>query len=336
MISFKDIDIGAIAAAVPARRATLEDFAAEFGERAVERIADSTGIRSVRIAGDLTTGALCEAAARSALAATGTDAQDIDAVVVVTQTPDDLMPGVAFKLQHRLGLRDDCLAFDINQGCSGYIYGLLQACMLVNAGCAQVLLCTGDVTSKLLDKGDRHVRMVFGDAATATVVRSGTGQLDFVIASDGGGRDALHTAIDYRGSVGRLHMAGKDIMNFALTRVPPLFARLCEYTGTGRDDLGLVVFHQANKFMVNYLQKMIGLKPDVVPVDMEHYGNTGPSSIPLLLANRGQDLAGRSEAVLCGFGIGLSLGAVKLDLSATAFVAPVDVHEHASCTGLHH
>ena len=332
MISFQNIELGAIAAAVPARKASLEDFAEQFGHRNVERIADSTGIRSVRVAGHLSTGDLCEAAARSLFDATGTAASDIHAVVVITQTPDDLMPGVAFKLQHRLGLREGCLAFDINQGCTGYIYGLLQACMLVNAGCAQVLLCTGDVASKLLDAGDRNVRMVFGDAATATIVRAGAGRMEFEVKSDGGGRDSLYTPVSYQdspqqgGRVGRLHMEGKDIMNFALTRVPPVIAELCEQTRTGPDEMDLVVFHQANKFMVNYLRKLIGLSQDVVPVDMEEYGNTGPSSIPLLLANRGNDFPRRAQALLCGFGIGLSIGAVKVDLSGTAFVPPVDVH----------
>ena len=331
MIAFDGIQIGAIAAAVPARTASFDDFAKEFGVRNVERIVASTGIRSVRVAGDLSTGDLCEAAARSLLEATGTAPSAIDAVVVITQTPDDLMPGVAFHLQHRLGLKADCLAFDINQGCTGYIYGLLQACMLVQAGCSQVLLCTGDVTSKLLDASDRQVRMVFGDAATATIVKAGTGHLDFVIKSDGGGRESLHTRIGYQdgpsqgGRVGRLHMEGKDIMNFALTKVPPVVAELCEKSGTGSDDMELVVFHQANKFMVNYLQKLIGLNPAVVPVDMEQYGNTGPSSIPLLLANRGHEFPARARTLLCGFGIGLSIGALQVDLSETTFVSPVDV-----------
>jgi 3-oxoacyl-[acyl-carrier-protein] synthase-3 len=331
LISFSNIDLVALSAAVPAQKASFDDFAKAFGDRNVERIIESTGIRSVRIAGNLSTGDLCEAAANRLLAETGVAATDIDAVVVITQTPDDLMPGVAFKLQHKLGLRADCLAFDINQGCTGYIYGLLQASMLVKAGCTQVLLCTGDVTSKLLNASDRNVKMVFGDAATATLVRAGAGQLDFVMRSDGSGRDSLHTPISYEGgldksgTVGHLHMDGKDIMNFALTRVPSVIAELLDDAKVKRDEVDLVGFHQANAFMVKYLQKLINLSPSVVPVDMEQYGNTGPSSIPLLLACNGNKFLRRAQTILCGFGVGLSIGSVKLDLSTTKFISPAEV-----------
>lgn len=333
MKSLTNIDVVAISAAVPARQLEFHKLANEFGQKNIDRIVASTGIGSVRIAGSLSTGDLCEAAAKSLLASTEVAAADIDAVVVITQTPDDLMPGVAFKLQHKLGLRSNCLAFDINQGCAGYIYGLLQASMLVNAGCRQVLLCTGDVTSKLLDSDDRNVKMVFGDAASATLLKTGTGQMDFKFNTDGGGRCYLHTPIVYQdeeqrdGRIGRLHMGGKDIMDFALTRVPIVVNELLEQAGIDVDDLELVVFHQANKFMINYLQKLVGLNPNIVPVDMEAYGNTGPSSIPLLLANKANLISDRSEVLLCGFGIGLSVGAVRLNLSGTKFISPIDVFE---------
>lgn len=330
MISLHNIEIAAISAAVPAQRESFEKYADEFGSHNVERIIQSTGIRCVHVADELSTGDLCEAAARQLFESTDYSASDIDAVVVITQTPDDLMPGVAFKLQHRLGLRTDCLAFDINQGCNGYIYGLFQAGMLINAGCKHVLLCTGDVTSKLLDSSDRNVKMVFGDAATATVIKMGTSHLDFLFESDGSGRNSLRTPITYQvgsmgGEVGRLHMEGKDIMNFALTKVPPVFSRLLETLGVKRDELDLAVFHQANKFMIRYLQKLLQLRPEIVPVDMEEYGNTGPSSIPLMLANNGKKFPCREKAILCGFGIGLSIGVVGLNLSGTEFISPVEI-----------
>lgn len=330
MISLNNIEIAAISAAVPAQRESFEGYAEKFGNHNIERIIQSTGIRCVHVAGELSTGDLCEAAARQLFESTNYSALDIDAVVVITQTPDDLMPGVAFKLQHRLGLRADCLVFDINQGCNGYIYGLFQASMLINAGCKHVLLCTGDVTSKLLDASDRNVKMVFGDAATATVVKIGTSRLDFLFESDGSGRDSLCTQITYNvgpigGRVGRLHMEGQNIMNFALTKVPPVFSRLLGALNVKRDELDLVVFHQANKFMIRYLQKLLHLRSEIVPVDMEEYGNTGPSSIPLMLANNGKRFSCRERVILCGFGIGLSIGVVSLSLSGAEFILPVEI-----------
>ncbi|WHH49960.1 hypothetical protein QFA96_18525 [Pseudomonas sp. Ap32] len=133
-VGLAGVRIAALTAALPEQRLALTELAGEFGAQEVKRIIHSTGIETVRIAGSLTTGALCEAAARHLLACSGKAAADIDAVVVVTQTPDDLMPGVAVQLQQRLGLSEHCVAFDINYGCSGYIYGLYQAAMLIRAG----------------------------------------------------------------------------------------------------------------------------------------------------------------------------------------------------------
>jgi 3-oxoacyl-[acyl-carrier-protein] synthase-3 len=129
-------------------------------------------------------------------------------------------------------------------------------------------------------------------------------------------------------------MNGKEVMNFALSQVPPLLDSLLEHCATTRAELDLVVFHQANQFMINYLRKMTGLPAERVPIGLADVGNTGPSSIPLLLARR-QGLDGRSlaQSVLCGFGIGLSLGAARLDLSNTALIDPVDVPVPARTAG---
>ena len=195
---FANVDVRAITAALPQAGMDRDGFAALFGEKEVKRIMDSTGIQAVRLAGTLTVGDLCAAAARHLMAEMDIPAHSIDAIVVVTQTPDELMPGVAVKLHDRLGLREDCLAFDLNYGCSGFIYGLTQAALLIQGGdCQSVLVCTGDVTSKLLHPDDHHVRLVFGDAASATWVTAGTNTLEVLIRTDGSGRASLNTPLHY-------------------------------------------------------------------------------------------------------------------------------------------
>jgi 3-oxoacyl-[acyl-carrier-protein] synthase-3 len=201
-------------------------------------------------------------------------------------------------------------------------------------GCRRVLLCTGDVTSKLLHPADRHVRMVFGDAASASLIEAGDGGFDFAIRTDGGGGRHLHTPLAYAdqacGGVGHLRMDGAEIMNFALDGVPRLIAELLAFCRIEQPAVSLIALHQANSFMLNYLRKLIGAPRDIVPINVQHYGNTGPSSIPLLLST--MDGAGRAgdNAVLCGFGVGLSLAAARLDLAATRFLPPVDVPERAA------
>jgi 3-oxoacyl-[acyl-carrier-protein] synthase-3 len=332
-VSLPLVRLSAVTACLPARAQSMVDMARDFGELEVRRIVHSTGVEAVRVAGELTTGDLCFAAARHLLTLTGTTPDSIDAVVVVTQTPDDLMPGVGVQLQYRLSLPKEVVAFDINYGCSGYVYGLYQAAMLVRAGgCRRVLLCTGDVTSKLLNSGDRHVRMVFGDAASASLVETGNDQFDFVIRSDGGGRGHLNTPMRYAqsaessGQLGQLHMNGAEIMRFALDAVPPLVDELLDFCRLRKSDIRLFAMHQANGFMLNYLRKCMGLERGTMPIDVRDVGNTGPSSIPLLLSRGAQRQDGLPDAgVLCGFGVGLSLAAARVDLRHTRCIPPVDL-----------
>jgi len=331
--SFAGVSIRAIASALPAQTLCLKDLAGEFGEQEVRRIIRSTGIESVRLAGDLRTSDLCESAALSLFAALQVPADAIDAIVLVTQTPDFVMPATSALLQHRLGLRRDCVAFDINYGCSGYIYGLYQAAMLIAAGgCGRVLVCTGDVISKLLDPRDRNVRMVFGDAAAATLVERGEHSMEFAFQTDGGGYRHLHTPLLYAdgpeisAQSGRLYMDGAEIMNFALGSVPPAIDLLLGRLGLHRNDVPLFALHQANSFMLRYLARTLSIPERKVPVQIKDVGNTGPSSIPLAMSIGVDGTDFRQDGVVaCGFGVGLSVAVARLPLADVTLLPPVDV-----------
>ncbi|WP_264312922.1 3-oxoacyl-ACP synthase III family protein [Pseudomonas putida] len=337
-VGLTGVRIAALTAALPEQRLPLVDLAADFGALEVKRIIQSTGIETVRVAGSLRTGDLCAAAARHLLSCSDTRAADIDGIVVVTQTPDDLMPGVAVQLQQRLGLSSECVAFDINYGCSGYVYGLYQAAMLIRSGgCRRVLLCTGDVTTSLLDPADRQVRMVFGDAASATLLEAGEDHIDLLIRSEGSGRDHLYTpwmSRRHQGvsrQAGFLHMNGTAIMNFALNSVPPAINELVHHCGLALEDMSMLALHQANGFMLNYLRKLLGVERDKVPINVREVGNTGPSSIALLLASLpAGSWPEREHILLCGFGVGLSLGVARVDLRGTRIFEPVEVPQAAA------
>jgi 3-oxoacyl-[acyl-carrier-protein] synthase-3 len=338
--SLRGVAIHAVAAALPASALSFSELEQSFGALEVKRIARGTGIHSVRVAGALTTGDLCVAAGESLFVKTGVDPSSIDGVVVVTQTPDFAMPATSALVAHRLGLRRDVVAFDVNHGCSGYIYGLYQGAMLVAAGgCRRVLICTGDVITKLLNPDDRHVRLVFGDAATATLIERGGDTLDFSFWTDGTGRRFLNTPMRYGDAIGErgrdksaswgyLHMDGAGVMNFALERVPQTIGEFLLHHDVGIAEIPVFLLHQANLFMLEYLAKRLGVAKSKVPVNVGQVGNTGPSSIPLLLTLDATERAlAHDGAIACGFGVGLSVGVARLPLANTVMVPPVDVFE---------
>ncbi|SEK00937.1 ketoacyl-ACP synthase III [Paraburkholderia diazotrophica] len=336
--SLRGVAIHAVAAALPARALPLSELEHLFGALEVKRIARSTGINAVRVAGALTTGDLCVAAGESLFAQTDVDRASIDGVVVVTQTPDFAMPATSALVAHRLGMRHNVVTFDVNCGCSGYIYGLYQGAMLVSAGgCGRVLVCTGDVITKLLNPDDRHVRLVFGDAATATLVERGSDTLDFAFWTDGAGSRFLNTPMHYGDALGEsvrwghLHMDGAGVMNFALERVPRAIGEFLRRHGVRMAEVPVFLLHQANQFMLEYLAKRLGVTRSKVPVNVGQVGNTGPSSIPLCLALDATERAlAHDGAVACGFGVGLSVGVARLPLANSIVVPPVDVLESGS------
>lgn len=326
------VAITAIAAAVPRHAVGAAQFAADYGAAEVQRIARATGIESVRAARDLTTGDLCAAAAGRLLAHTDTDPCSIDALILATQTPDRLMPATSTLLQARLGLSEEAVTFDINHGCAGYVFGLYLAGALVESGqCRRVLLCTGDVTTKLLGPRDRSVRMVFGDAASATLLQRREQRSDFVLRTNGGGADQLTTPLRYGATddgslqAGFLRMDGAAIMGFALREVPRLVQDVLRLAGLSEDDVQLFALHQANGFMLRQLGRMLGVPPERLPVDVKAYGNTGPSSIPLLLSSAYGGSAAPGTTLLCGFGVGLTYGAAVVNLAGCRIARPVEV-----------
>lgn len=325
-----NVRIAAVASSLPGCMLEMGDLVDEFGEIEVKRIIRSTGIEAVRLAGELTTGDLCCSATNALFDALDIDRATIDAVLLVTQTPDHAMPATSATLQQRLGLRADVFAMDMNYGCSGYVTGLYQAATMVSSGgCKRVLLLTGDVISKLLHPDDRHVRMVFGDAASATLVEHGEGNLDFSFHTDGGGAAHIHTPITYgqdtecAARIGFLHMNGVEVMNFALQQVPNAIDAFLKHHQMPREDVSYFMLHQANQFMLQYLTKRLGVSQAKVPIEVRQVGNTGPNSIPLAMSLGSQVNNLQQENVIaCGFGVGLSLGVARFSLSQTSILKP--------------
>lgn len=340
------VEIRAVAAWLPKNILEMKSLISKYGDTSVNNIVQTTGITEVRIADKTMTSAdMCQEAAETMIEAEGVDKNDIDGLVFVSQTPDFILPSTSTCLQYRIGLSKETVCQDIRYGCSGYIYGLFQAALWISSGaCQNVLVLSGDTNSRIVNENDRSLRMVMGDAGTATLLSKGNGKMGYHIQSDGSGAEKLiipaggfrtpcsdQTKVlqwdeDKNGrTLEDMYMDGMAIFGFAINQVPRNVRTLLEFVGWDKDEVGLYALHQANKFMVNFIGKKLKVPAEKVPVNADKYGNTGPATIPLLLSDicneRNFDL---SKVVLSGFGVGLSWGSITCDLSNTKFYEPIN------------
>lgn len=258
----------------------------------------------------------------------------IDFLLLCTQNPDYTLPTTACIIQDKLGLPKTIGALDFNLGCSGYVYGLGLAKGLVISGQAKnVLLITADVYSKIINEKDKSNKTLFGDAATVSLVTNDPTDesfeiLDFCYGTDGSGYDNLivknsgtnkyskstSDEFDENGKFisndSYLFMDGTKIFNFTAFNVPPMIKDVLAKNNMMDSDISYYVFHQANTFMLDFIRKRCKIEEDKFFVSMNDVGNTVSSSIPIALKrliNKKNDL---SKILLCGFGVGLSIGGV--------------------------
>lgn len=326
--------IKAISYYLPEKVVTNEELVKEFPEWTVEKIAGKVGVSERHIAADdETAGDMALKAAEKLFTEHNVDRSIIDMVVLCTQSPDYFLPSTACIIQSQLGLKERCGSFDINLGCSGYEYGLAIAKGFIVAGIStNVLLLTAEAYNKHIHPKDKGNRTIFGDAATATLISAeGFACIgDFVLGSDGNGADKLivktggwrqrEPANDYvldenqdTHSSDHLFMDGKAIFDFTADAVPVLVEDTMKANFIGMNDVDLFIFHQANKFMINYLRKLIGIDRDKFYIFLEKVGNTVSSTIPIALCEAQKQDKLKGKVLIAGFGVGLSYGATVLD-----------------------
>lgn len=332
----RNTTIRAIRGYLPSGIVTNEQLAPDVGWSAAE-ILEKTGIAERRIAapGECASDLAIKAAIRLFLEEE-IDPLSIDLLIVCTQTPDYILPATACIVHAGLGLPTTCAAFDINQGCSGYIYALATAHSWLASGLAKrALVITADTYSKLIHPGDRSVRTLFGDGGTATLVEINElpGLSAFVLGTDGTGAENLivpaggmrhprpsakpEVTVDGQGNSRgpeNLFMNGPEIFTFSLRRVPELVAAVLEAAEIEFDEVDRFIFHQANRFMLEHLKRKLRIPDIKMPMFHELTGNTVSSTIPLLLedcASKNLILPGQN-LLLAGFGVGYSWGGCLL------------------------
>lgn len=298
------IGIENIASYIPSGRTdnTAADLLGKF-DITEDFVINKIGVRqrATKAADEMTSDLACRAL-EALLTRTGLPADAIEALIVVTQNPDHNLPHVSALIHGRLKLAAQCAAFDVGLGCSGYVYGLsiLQGFMLAN-GLQRGVLITADPYSKIVDPEDKNTALLFGDAATATLI--GPDPVFTVGPFSFGTEGIAHEALACHG--GQLSMNGRQVFNFAATRVAPHILALLERAGWDKTAVDAYLLHQGSKYIVDTICTRLGATPGQKRLGLLDVGNTVSSSIPLLLENELNNLNTR-KIVLSGFGVGLS------------------------------
>jgi 3-oxoacyl-[acyl-carrier-protein] synthase-3 len=318
------VTITGIGAYAPERVLTNDDLS-KLVDTSDEWIMERTGIRERRIAAD--SQALSDLSlpgAQQALEQAGIGGADIDLLIVATVTPDMMFPSTSAILADQLGAKD-AAAYDLSAGCTGFVYGVVQAYGMIAAGLSKrALVVGGDVLSRILDWSDRSTVVLFGDGAGAVVLEPSeeAGFLAFELGSDGAGGEHLWLP----GSGSRkfedpeqfVKMNGREVFKFATRVLVSSAEAVLERQGMSIEDVDVYVPHQANVRIIDHATKKLGIPSDRVVINVDRYGNTSSGSIPLALADAQADgrLREGSLVLMTGMGAGLTWGSALLRWTA--------------------
>ncbi len=339
LFSIPNVRIAGISACVPQNEVDNMDYK-WITKKERETFIQQVGVRKRRVVDEKTTTSdLCFTAAEKLIADLNWDKNDIEALIYVTQSNDYVIPATGIILQDRLGLSHKCMAFDINLGCSGYVYGLsVIGSMITSGNIKKALLLVGDTSTYNASYRDKSTYPLFGDAGTASCIEYSEGYPDitFNLQSDGSGFKAIHIPDGgirqyitkdsfkqkkiadgiYRNNI-QLSLDGIQVFNFSLREVVPNIKTLVKHLDTNIEEFDYFLFHQANRLINQTLIKMMRVDKEKMPLSLDRYGNTSSASIPLTIVSElRKEIEKRDlNLLLSGFGVGLSWGsaAVKTD-----------------------
>lgn len=275
--------------------------------------------------------------------------EEIDALILVTQSPDYFMPATSSIIQGALGLKQDMFCMDINQGCAGFMTGLMQAFMMMEQpSINKVVLLNSDVLSRKVSKQDRNSDPLLGDATSITIIekKPTENSMHAVLKMDGTGYNAImipaggfkqpsdaNTAVMQEDAAGNfrsldnLVMKGDEVFNFVQREVPPMIEELMQTANTTKEKIDFFMFHQPNRFMLNKLADKLEVPREKVPSNIvENFGNASGVSIPTNICyNLGEALTQKAFNIcLAGFGVGLTWAAMTLELGPLRFCKMID------------
>lgn len=330
-LKFDGVGVTALSAAVP--RTVIENlkYTQYFPEDQVKEVVEKVGIYERRFADEKTCSSdLCYAAAEKLIDDNNIDRNEIDLLIFISQTADYRMPATSVLLQDRLGLPNSTIAFDINLGCSAFIYGLTVAfSMMKNSGLRKALILDGETRSKVYSPKDRRSAFLFGDGGVAALVERDEkfGTSYFSLNSDGSRGDLIkingggyrmpssaetikEKVVDEYGNIRseeQGYMNGGDVFNFVIREIPKDMKNLIAFSCQDIQTLDYYVFHQANNFINSYLAKKLKLDTTKIPSTIAKYGNTSSVSVPLTIVDQLKDkMNGEKKLFLSAFGVGMT------------------------------
>ncbi|MBW3514023.1 MULTISPECIES: ketoacyl-ACP synthase III [unclassified Shewanella] len=322
-VRVKNITISGIVSVLPALEKVNADLLSSVGAQEMARIVSSTGIHARRIVNPGQTALELGAKACKSLISTMLwESDEVGLIIFVTQTPDYPLPGNAVQLQYLLGLDKSTLAFDVNLGCSGFIYGLWQVSqLLASLNRSKAILVVGDTTSQQYSESNRTVAPLFGDAVSAIAIEKSEGCDDMVFSLGSDGSGAPYLIQPFGGAKNpnsqlELFMDGMQVFVFTLREVPKSMHDCLVEKGWQISDVDFCIMHQANEMMLKRLGDKMGFTDKQLVISMGEVGNTSSASIPLALClSLSKDLTRvNNKLLLSGFGVGWSWGSVALTL----------------------
>lgn len=350
LFQFKNIKISCVAAAVPTQVVKGEDFFDQFGEEAVRKFQESTGVKQFRKTKEHQTASdLCYASAENILNTKGVERDEIGALVFIAHSTDYRRPATACVLHKRLGLGKDCVTFDISLGCSAFVYGLNVVCsMMQSSNINKALLLCGETLTKMTNPKDKSVAMLFGDGGSAVLLEKTEEECSIngilktdgsgykaIIAPAGGFRNMNATKEEFTWSDGNVRtlynttMQGEDVFSFTISDVPRTIKQFLSETETTVDDYDCFAFHQANKFISQMLCKKIKVSPDKMPLCLDRFGNPSAPAVPMVMC----DTYGNADEdkilnfLMCGFGVGLSWGVCSAKINVKDILPIIETDE---------
>ena len=330
-IQYEGVGITAMSAAVPKRVIKNREYTEVFSAEEANEIVEKTGSVERRFSDVETCSSdLCFAAAEKLISDNNVNKEEIDLLVFISQTPDYRMPATSCTLQHRLGLPNNTIAFDITLGCSAFLYGLSVVYgMMERSGLRKALLLDGETRSKVYSPRDRRSAFLFGDGGIAALIErdSKFGKSTFSLNTDGSRADLImipaggyrkmssaetvvEKVIDEFGNMRseeQGYMRGGDVFNFVIREIPKDIKKTVAFAEKEMNDFDYVVFHQANNFINSYIMKKMKLDANKIPTTIATFGNTSSVSVPLTIVSELQGkLDGKKELLLTAFGVGMT------------------------------
>lgn len=353
MINFKlpNIRISGVVGSIPTNIVEVDSFSDKFGIEIVEKFKNISGIRQFRKAiKEQTASDLSFIAAQKIIKKKSIKPEKIGALIFASHSLDYRRPATACVLHKRLGLSKDCVAFDINMGCSSFVYGLITICSLMNSSnINKALLLVGETNSKNVSADDQGLAMLMGDGGGAVLLEKTTGHetIDGCLKSDGEGYKAvIIPAGGYRNmdasnqqyifpdgnkrTLYNTYMNGVDVFNFTISDIPQTIKEFLDFTGKSINEYDCIVLHQANKYILNIISQRIKGSMEKIPISLDRYGNTSSASIPLTIS----DKYGASndsmiiKTLMSGFGVGLSWGVVSADINTDDILPVIETDDY--------